>query len=331
MDWTELPKVELHLHLDCSLSYEVVSQIDPSITLEDYRTNFIAPAKCVDLTDYLARAPSSYPLMQTEEQLRLVTLDLFEQLRRDNMLYVEIRFAPLLHTKKGLSARQVVASVEAATAEAVRDTGVEARIILCTLRYYSGAQSLETVRLVEDFRGTYVAGFDIAADKPGDVFSDHIAAFQYARDKGIPYTAHAGETRGPDNVWDTVQHFAPSRLGHGVPCLERPALVEHMRQRQIHLEVCPTSNIQTNTFDTYADHPIDKLYRMGMSVGVNTDTRTISNITLSEEYAKLHETFGWDAEDFFQCNKNALNAAFVPDDVRNKLLAQLADGYQAVA
>ena len=201
MDWTELPKVELHLHLDCSLSYEVVSQIDPSITLEDYHRNFIAPAKS-DLTEYLKRAPSSYPLMQTEEQLRLVTLDLFEQLRRDNMLYVEIRFAPLLHTKKGLSARQVVASVEAATAEAVRDTGVEARIILCTLRYYSGAQSLETVRLVEDFRGTYVAGFDIAADKPGDVFSDHIAAFQYARDKGIPYTAHAGESRGPDNVWD---------------------------------------------------------------------------------------------------------------------------------
>jgi adenosine deaminase len=125
-----------------------------------------------------------------------------------------------------------------------------------------------------------------------------------------------------------VQHFAPSRLGHGVPCLERPALVEHLRQHQIHLEVCPTSNIQTNTFDTYADHPIDKLYRSGVSVGVNTDARTISNITLSQEYEKLHQTFGWDAEDFFQCNKNALEAAFVPDDVRNRLLSRLAEGYQ---
>jgi adenosine deaminase len=269
--------------------------------------------------------------MQTEEQLRLVTLDLFEQLREDNVLYAEIRYAPLLHTEKGLSAREVVTSVEAATAEAVRSTGVEARIILCTLRFYSEAQSLETVRLVEDFRGTYVAGFDIAADKPGDVFSDHIAAFQHARDKGIPYTAHAGETRGPDNVWDTVQHFAPTRLGHGVPCLERPELVEHLRQHQIHLELCPTCNIQTNTFDTYADHPIDQLYRAGLSVGVNTDTRTISNITLSQEYAKLHETFGWDTEDFLNCNRNALKAAFVPDDVRNKLLARLDDGYELVA
>ena len=328
MDWTQLPKVELHLHLDCSLSYDVVSHIDPSITREEYQSDFIAPAKCVDLGDYLARAPRSYPLMQTEEQLRLVTLDLFEQLRQDNLLYAEIRFAPLLHTEQGLSARQVVASVEAATAEAVRNTGIEARIILCTLRYYSEAGSLETVRLVEDFRGTYVAGFDIAADKPGDVIDDHIAAFRYARDKGIPFTAHAGETRGPDNVWDTVQHFAPPRLGHGVPCLERPALVEHLRQHQIHLEICPTSNIQTNTFDAYADHPIDKLYRAGLSVGVNTDARTISNITLSQEYAKLHETFGWDSKDFFHCNTNALKAAFVPDDVRNQLLAELADGYK---
>ena len=326
MDWTKLLKVELHLHLDCSLSYEVVSQIDPSITLEEYRTGFVAPAKCEDLAEFLSYAPRSSPLMQTEEHLRLVTLDLFEQLRRDHVLYAEIRFAPLLHTERGLSAREVVAAVEAATAQAVRSTGIEARIILISLGY-SAEQDLETLRLVEDFRGTYVAGFDIAdiAENPVDA---HIAAFQYARERGIPCTAHAGESRGVDNVWETLQHLAPSRLGHGVPCLERPELVEHIRKHRIHLEVCPTSNIQTNTFDTYADHPIDRLYRAGISVGLNTDDRTLVNITLSQEYAKLHETFGWDANDFFHCNRNALEAAFIPDDVRNKLLARLADGYQ---
>ena len=180
MDWTTLPKVELHLHLDCSLSYDVVSQIDPSITPDDYSANFIAPAKCLNLADHLARAPSSFPLMQTAEHLRLVTLDLFEQLCRDNVLYAEIRFAPLLHTERGLSAREVVASVdvEAATAEAVRSTGIEARIILCTLRYFSELQSLHTVQLVEAFRGACVAGFDIAAERPGNVIDDHMAAFQ---------------------------------------------------------------------------------------------------------------------------------------------------------
>ena len=326
MDWTKLPKVELHLHLDCSLSYEVVAQIDPSITLERYHKEFIAPVKCVDLAEFLSYAPRSYPLMQTEEQLRLVTLDLFEQLHRDHVLYAEIRFAPVLHTEKGLSTCEVVAAVEATTAKAVRSTGIEARIILCTLGY-SVEQNLEIVRLVEDFRGTYVAGFDLA-DIEKNPIETHIAAFQYAHERGIPCTAHAGESRGVDNVWETVQNLAPSRLGHGVPCLERPELVEHIRKRGIHLEVCPTSNIQTNTFDTYADHPIDKLYRTGISVGVNTDDRTLANITLSQEYAKLHDTFGWGAEEFFHCNRNALEAAFIPDDVRNKLLAQLADGYQ---
>jgi adenosine deaminase len=330
MDWTVLPKVELHLHLDCSLSYEVVSQIDPSITLKQYREEFIAPAKCVDLADFLTRAPRSYPLMQTKEQLHLVTLDLFEQLRKDNVLYAELRFAPLLHTEGGLSPHQVVSTVEAATAEAIRDTGIEARIILCTLRFYSAAQSLETVRLVEDFHGTYVGGFDIAADKPGNVIDAHIPAFRYARESGIPCTAHAGETRGPSIVWDTLQRFVPLRLGHGVRGIEDPSLVEHLMQQQIHLEICPSCNVQTDIFDTYADHPIDRFYRAGIPVSVNTDARTLVHITLSQEYAKLHETFGWDAEDFFLCNRNALKAAFVPDDVRSKLLARLANGYQRV-
>jgi adenosine deaminase len=105
-------------------------------------------------------------------------------------------------------------------------------------------------------------------------------------------------------------------------------LVEHLRQKQIHLEVCPSCNVQTDIYDTYAHHPIDRFYRAGIPVSVNTDARTLVNITLSQEYAKLHETFGWGAEDFLRCNRNALEAAFVPDDVRNKLLQRLADGYQ---
>jgi adenosine deaminase len=328
MNFQHLPKVELHLHLDCSLSYAVVSQIDHAITREEYQAKFIAPAKCVDLMDYLTRAPSSYPLMQTEEHLRMVTLDLFEQLQQDNVIYAEIRFAPLLHTEEGLSAHQVVASVEAATAEAVRKTGIEARIILCTLRYYSTEQSLETVKLVEDFRDTYVAAFDIAADTTGNVIDAHIPAFQYARDNDIFYTAHVGETRGIENVRDTLQHFAPSRLGHGVCSIEDPELLDHLRENEIHLEACPTCNVQTNCYDTYADHPIDKLYRAGVSIGVNTDTRTISDITLNEEYEKLHRVFGWEKEDFLKCNLNALQAAFIPQETREELIAKLREGYR---
>ena len=162
----------------------------------------------------------------------------------------------------------------------------------------------------------------------GQPLDAHVPAFQYARDRGIPCTAHAGEARGPESVWETLHGLAPSRLGHGVRSIEDPVLLEHLRQHQIHLELCPSCNVQTDIYETYADHPIEPLVRAGLSVGVNTDTRGIGNITLSQEYAKLHQTFGWDAKDFYHCNKNALNAAFVPDDVRNELVARLADGYQ---
>jgi adenosine deaminase len=328
MNFQHLPKVELHLHLDCSLSYAVVSQIDPSITYADYQNNFIAPAKCLDLADFLTRAPSGFRLMQTDEQLRLVTQDLFDQLVQDNVIYAEIRFAPLLHTEKGLSAHDVVRVVEAAVSESIKATGVEARLLLCTLRHFSEAQSLEMVKLVEQFQGTYVAGFDIAADTPGNVIDAHIAAFQYARHKRIPYTAHAGETRGLENVWETVQHFVPSRLGHGVCSIEDPALLEHLRQHHIHLEACPSCNVQTDCYDTYADHPIDKLYREGISVGVNTDTRTICNNTLTQEYEKLNRVFSWKNEQFLQCNTNALRAAFIPEQTRRALTARLEEVYQ---
>ena len=322
-NWTSLPKIELHLHLDCSLSFDVVKRIEPSITHDGYRSRFIAPQKCIDLADYLTRASSGIALMQTREQLRLVTSDLFEQLKCDNVIYVEIRFAPLLHTERGLSAFDVVDEINRATARAVNETGIEARLILCTLRFYSRKQSMETIRLVEQFHNGHVAGFDIAADTTGNPIDAHISAFQYARERGIPCTAHAGEVRGPDHVWETLKRFNPSRLGHGVRSIEDPALIEFLKENRIHLEVCPTSNIQTNVYDSYSDHQIDNLFRSGISVGVNTDSRAISNITLSGEYLKLHRTFGWGNMEFMTCNRNALSAAFIPSDVKEKLMHKL--------
>ena len=322
-DWASLPKVELHLHLDCSLSYDVVYRIDPSIRIDEYNARFIAPPKCTDLADYLTRAKSGIELMQTADHLRLVTLDLFDQLKRDNVIYAEIRFAPLLHIDQGLSAAEVVDEVNRATDRAIQETGIEARIILCTLRFYSEEQSLETIRLVEQFRDGYVAGFDIAADTAGNPIQTHVRAFQYAMEKGIPCTAHAGEVRGPDHVWETLERFNPSRLGHGVRSIEDPALIEYLKENRIHLEVCPTSNVQTNVYNSYSDHQIDNIFRSGISVGVNTDSRTISHTSLNKEYEKLSDTFGWGMDEFMTCNRNALNAAFIPVDVKERLMHTL--------
>ncbi len=323
----QLPKVELHLHLDCGLSFEVVSKIDPTVTKKRYREEYIAPPKCDNLADFLTRAVKGFALMQTIDQLSWVVNDLFKQLAANNTLYAEIRFAPLQHLEKGLTPAAVVNAVEEATSAAVKETGVEARLILCTLRHFSEEQSMETVKLVEKYRGTYVAGFDIAADEAGFPINNHIAAFKYAKEKGINCTAHAGEAKGAESVWETLDHFGPGRIGHGVRSIEDPKLVAHLVRHNIHLEICPSCNVQIGLFDTYQDHPVDRLYRAGVSLSISTDAPTIVDITLTREYEKLQHVFGWTQEDFYKCNFNALEAAFVTPEIKNGLLKKLKAGY----
>jgi adenosine deaminase len=328
MDFRSLPKVELHLHFDCSLSYAVVSRLNPSITPEDYHNDFIAPAKCSNLVQMLSRSANSIALMQTEEQLRLAIFDVFEQLRQEHVYYAELRFAPLLHTRKGLSTEEVVAIVDAAAASASEATGVEARIILCTLRHFTTEQSLQTVKLVERFKGTRIAALDIAGDEAGYPLEPHVPAFQFAAQNGIPYTAHVGEAVGAISVRETLRLLRPSRIGHGVHSIEDSTLIDQLRIAHIHLELCPTSNYQTNAVDTYVDHPIAKLYDAGVSLSVNTDCRTLCNINLTQEYEKLHANFGWDETQFLQCNLNAIRAAFLPEALKQQLENQLREGYK---
>jgi adenosine deaminase len=321
------PKVELHLHLDCSLSYEVVARLDPAVSRADFDRDFVAPAKCTSLVDFLTRAPRGFRLMQTEPALRMVVEDVFEQLQADHVIYAEIRFAPLLHLSGGLSPAEVVAAVERTTAECVRATGIDARLILCTLRHYTEQQGLETAGLVDQFRGSLVAALDLAGDEAGFPIDAHIAAYRYAIERGLSRTAHAGEARGADSVWETLRAFKPSRIGHGVRSAEDPALLEHLRRTSVHLEVCPTSNVQTCVCYEYADHPIETLRRAGVSLGISTDTRTITNITLQEEYRKLAAHFGWDRQQFLRCNLDAIRAAFAPQAVKDRIEAQLLAAY----
>ncbi len=328
VDFRLLPKIELHLHLDCSLSYEVVSTINPTISRSDFERDFIAPPKCFNLADYISRALHSVALMQTEDNLRLVVADLFDQLVRDNVLYAELRFAPLLHIQQRLSPAQVVEIVDDAVKNEIERTGVEARIILCTLRHFSVEQSLETVHLVEQFLGRRVAGFDIAADEAGFPIDAHVPAFQYAINHNIARTAHAGEARGAESVWETLEHFKPSRIGHGVRSIEDGKLLRYLIDARIHLEICPTSNVQITPIESYNDHPIDRFYKSGMSVGINTDARTISNVTLAHEYEVLHRVFGWNEEHFRVCSVNAIEAAFIPMNLKQQLSDRLRSAYK---
>jgi len=327
MDYNKAPKVELHLHLDCSLSYEVVRLLMPAVTIDEYVQSFIAPPKCPDLADYITRAIRGFELMQTEEQLHLVTLDLFRQLKSDNVIYAEMRFAPLQHIMQGLTPDEVIRTVNEATKEGIKTYGVNAGIILCTLRHFSDDQSMQTAQLVRKYKGTHVVGFDIAADEAGFPIDNHIKAFQFAKAHNIQCTAHAGEAKGAESVWETLKNFHPSRIGHGVRSAEDAQLLSFLKENNIHLEVCPTSNIQVNVFDRIEDHTADKIYNAGVSMSINTDARTISNVTLADEYRLLARIFNWNKEHFRKCNLEAIDHSFATPDIKNNVRKLIEEAY----
>jgi adenosine deaminase len=320
------PKVELHVHLDCCLSFEVAKKLRPKITKDVFCKKFIG-SSCSCLKDYIKCADNAVDLMQTKEELELVTIDLFNQLRSDNVLYVEIRFAPLLHTNKGLSADEVVNIISKITFKQSKSTGIQAGLILCTLRHYSKSQSMETVQLVDKNRNKNIVGFDIAADEAGYPLDNHIDAFKFADQNKIFCTAHAGEALGYKSVSDTLKLIKPSRIGHGVRSIENETLLNKLKRENIHLELCPTSNIVTKVYNNFKDHPIDKLLKKGLSISISSDGRTISNTSLNKEYEKVTNSFNWSKKDFLKCNINAMKASFSDKKTKIKIISLLEAAY----
>ena len=265
--------------------------------------------------------------MQTKEQLEIVIEDLFDQLVNDNVIYAEIRFAPLLHLKKGLSSKNVVEIVSNKTKIESEKSGIEVGLILCTLRHFSVDQSLQTVKLVKDFLNKNIVGFDIAADEAGFPIDNHIKSFQFARDNNIFCTAHAGEALGADSITNTLKYLKPNRIGHGVRCIEDNSLIEKIKKENIHLEICVTSNMVTKVFNDLKDHPVDFLLNKGISLSINTDGRTISDTTLNKEYVLLNKEFNWLKNKFLEVNINAMKASFSSYEVKNKIISILNQNY----
>jgi adenosine deaminase len=328
MELRSLPKIELHLHLDCSLSFQAVSKLAPSVTREEYQRDYVAPSRCTNLAEFLLHAPKGFRLMQTEDALRLVTEDVFQQLVEDGVIYAEIRFAPLLHCEQGLSPDRVVAVVERCVDTLIRETGMEAGLILCTLRHFTEAQSMLTARLVEKFRGSRVVALDLAGDEAGFPLDAHVGAYRYAREHGLFRTAHAGEGLGPESVWETLRLLDPHRIGHGTRSIEDPKLVEHLCSKRIHLELCPSANVQIiPSIRSMEEHPIDRLYHAGVSLNVNSDSRMLTPTTLTREYESLHRVFNWTEQDLLRANLMGLDGAFVDDDVKQQLRKSILVAY----
>lgn len=266
-------------------------------------------------------------LMQSKEQLAIVTNDLIDQLEADNVIYAEIRFAPFLHINNGLKPSEVVEAVLKEVGNRSASGKIKLGVILCTLRSFPVELSLATVELIASCRELGIVGFDIAGDESGYALQNHLPAFLKAKSYGIPITAHSGEALGAPSVEETIRLLDPHRIGHGTRSVEDDVVLNNIIYKKIHLEVCPGSNVQTNVIDQLSDHPVTIFKQKGVSFGINTDGRTICDTTLSKEWEKLSSTFGWGLEEWYEASVNAIDHAFTDHETKMFLRQKVETAY----
>ena len=303
----EIPKVELHVHLDGSVRYETLKEFK-NITKED-----VMCSNCKNLEEYLTRFDLPIEIMQTKEVLTRVAKELVEDLKKDNVIYAEVRFAPILHTKN-LSLEEVVESV----LEGLKDKDLKVNLILCMMRNSSFIENKKIIDLTFKYLNKGVVGIDLAGDEKNYKTKNFKDLFKIINDLKIPFTIHAGEGDGIDSILSAI-NFNTKRIGHGVRCIEDDKVINLIKEKNITLEICPTSNVDTNICE-YKNHPIKRLYDKGVLVTINTDNRTVSNITLSDEYEKLSKYFGFKIEDLKKMNINAIKASFLSNVEKEKLI-----------
>lgn len=316
--------IDLHLHLDGSLSVKSVKELAAlqNISIpdgEELTKQLRVNDDCKDLTEYLEKFAFPGMLLQTKEAIALSVYNLEEELKEQGLIYAEIRFAPQLHTQKGLSQTEVV---EAAV-EGLKRSDFSANLIVCCMRGNDNhEENLETVRVAKEFLGKGVCALDIAGAEalfPTENFGD---LFALARELGVPFTIHAGEADGPKSVYKALEYGA-KRIGHGVNSTQDENLLKKLADEGITLELCPTSNIHTCIYEKIEDYPIRKLMEAGVKVTVNTDNMTVSNVNLGSEFNKLIAAFGLTDDEIKDIARNSVNACFADEETKKELLEKI--------
>ena len=349
----DLPKVSLHDHLDGGLRPATIIELAATDGVELPTTDptelaawFADQSNSGSLVEYLKTFDVTTAVMQTEAGLTRVAKEFVEDLVADGVVYGEIRWAPEQHLQRGLTLDQTVEAVQAGIEAAVDAAGGSIRIGQLVTAMRHADRSMEIAQLAVRHRDHGVVGFDIAGAEAGFPASNHKAAFDYLASELFPVTVHAGEADGLASIRSALVDGRALRLGHGVRVFEDVALTDGgdgsmlatlgevaswVRDREIPLEVSPSSNLQTGAIaawgDDLADHPFDVLYQLGFRVTVNTDNRLMSNTTLSKELALLAGTFGYDLDDLAAFQINAALGTFLPLEDREEIIAAITAGY----
>lgn len=315
----KLPKTDLHVHLDGCLRIDTILELArkqkvklPTFDKGELFRLIYAGDVCNSLDDYLKAFDVTLSVMQTEESLERAAFELAEDAWKENVRYIEVRYAPMLHTRADLTLTDVVEAVLRGLRMAKRTFGIRYGLILCGIRTMSAESSLRMAELAVAFKNRGVVGFDLAGSEVNNPAREHRAAFQLILDNNINCTAHAGEAYGPDSIAQAIHKCGAHRIGHGTRLRENGELLNYVNDHRIPLEVCPSSNIQTKAAQSWEAHPIDFYVDYGLRVTINTDNRTVTDTTVSKELWLCHQHYGWTLDRIKEIIVAGFKSSFMP-------------------
>jgi adenosine deaminase len=342
-----LPKVELHDHLDGGVRPATIVELArehgielPTQDPEELARWFHRGADRKNLAMYLEGFGTVLSVMQTEEALERIAFETMEDRAADNVVYAEIRFAPVLHLRGGMNLEAVVRAVLQGLEQGKKKTGVEYGLILSAMR--DQTVSLETAELAVSFREKGVVGFDLAGDEYGHPPKKHLDAFEFIRRMNFNITIHAGEAFGMESIWQAIQICGAHRIGHATRLTEdmsvhgtriekMGSLAHFVRDKRIPLEMCLSSNVHTGAAATLDDHPFPVYFRNNFRVTLSTDNRLMSNTTMCREMHLAVTHYNLTLEDLEKMTINAMKSAFIHHDERIKIIYDiLKPGYAQV-
>lgn len=324
-----LPKAELHVHLDGSLRPATMLELADAagVTLPADSPQALADHMLVreakNLEEYLDRFVVTLSVMQTTAALERIAYEFVTDVARENVRYVEVRYCPALHMP-ALSLEEAVEAPLAGLRRGEAETGTIARVIFCGLRTLPPATSLDMARAAVRYRDHGIVAFDLAGAEARHPAADHVDAFRYAAEHGLAITCHAGEGDGTASIRQAIERCHAQRIGHGVRLHEDGDLERLVRDRGIPLEMCLTSNMHTRTVPDVSRHPIRRYFDAGITVTLNTDSRLMDGVSLSDEYWKAHTRLGFDRSELERISLSAFEHAFLPEAEKRALIERVA-------
>ncbi len=309
------PKIDLHCHLDGSIILNSMGEIlgrevrEEEIQVSDH---------CTSLAEYLQKFDLPISCIQTEAGLKKSTKDFLLSLQKDNVKYIEVRFAPIFSCGEGLSCSQVMESVLDGLKEASEECGILYQVIACNMRHLDEETNIRMMRECREFLGEGLCAIDLAGDEagmPNGLFGN---LFAEAKRLGYPYTIHAGECGSAQSILDAVDMGA-KRIGHGIAMMGNTEVQKILAAKCIGVEMCPISNYQTKALQPGQIYPIREFAKAGVLATVNTDNRTVSNTSITKEMEFLNDKFGIAEEELYQYQMNAVDVAFCDDAMKHEI------------